>query len=159
MRWRTGGAVLAGWVAVLAIAAISASSTSLGTLLPAFREIVGLMLPVGPWGQLVPCALVVLALALGAALGPMTEDSLVAPAVLAGAAIGVIGTGWVFVLARGLTPLRSGPVGDDGIALEKAAIFAGAYLTIALGSVLPLSLAWAWILRTAARRSRSAGPT
>ncbi len=143
---------------MLAIAAISASSASLGALFPTFREVLGLMLPVGPWGQLVPCALVVLAVALGAALGPMTEDSLVVPAVLASAMIGVIATAWVFVLSRGLTPLRSGPVGDDGIALEKAAIFAGAYLTIAIGSVLPLSLAWAWILRAAARRSRRAGP-
>ena len=149
--------MLAGWVAVLSTAAIGASSTPLGALFPTFREIVGLMLPVGPWGQLVPCGLVVLALVLGAALGPGTEDSLVAPAVLASAAIGVVATAWVFVLARGLTPLRSGPVGDDGIALEKAAIFAGTYLTIAIGSVLPLGLAWAWILRTAVRRSRSAG--
>jgi hypothetical protein len=151
--------LLAGWVAVLAMAAISASSASLGALFPTFREIVGWMLPIGPWGQLVPLVLVVFAVALGAALGPRTEDSLVVPAILASAAIGVVATAWVFVLARGLTPLRSGPVGDDGIALEKAAIFAGAYLTIAIGSVLPLSLGWAWILRTAARRSRPAGAT
>ena len=123
---------------------------SLGALFPTFREIVGWSIPVAPSSQLVPGALVVLALALGAALGPMSEDSLVVPAVLASAAIGAVATGWVFVLAAG----------EDrqvGVAIEMTAIFAGTYLTIALGSVLPLSLAWAWILRTAARRVRSAG--
>ena len=40
MRWRTGGGLLAGWVAVLSIAAIGASSTPLGALFPTFREIV-----------------------------------------------------------------------------------------------------------------------
>jgi hypothetical protein len=143
--------VLAGWVAVLAIAAIGASATSLGALFPTFREIVGWTMPAVPWSQLVPLVLVVLALVLGAALGPMTEDSLVVPAVLASATIGVVGTGWVFVLAAG----------EDlqvGLAFEMAAVFAGTYLTIAIGSVLPLLLAWAWILRTAAGRARSTGP-
>jgi len=151
MHGRTGGGVLAGWVAVLAMAATGASSTALGELFPTFREIVGWTMPGAPWGQLVPLVLVVLAVALGAALGPMTEDSLVVPAVLAGATIGVVGTGWVFVLAAG----EDRPV---GVAIEMTAIFAGTYLTIAIGTVLPLSLAWAWILRTSVRRSRGTGP-
>ncbi len=88
---------------------------SLGALFPTFREIVGWSIPVAPSSQLVPGALVVLALALGAALGPMSEDSLAVPAVLASVAIGAVATAWVFVLAAG----ADRPV---GVAIEMTAI-------------------------------------
>ena len=157
MRLRAVGGLVAGVIAVLTITAVTAASSPLGMLFPTFREILALMIPVGGGGRVVQIGLVVLAVALGAALSPMTERSFVTSAILADAAIGIVAAVWVFLLARGVTPLPSGPAGDDAIALEKAAIFAAGYLTIAIGSVLPLSLVRAWSVGAAAGRARSVG--
>ncbi len=151
----TGAAVLA----LLVIAAVEGPLAWLQFTLPTLRDGLGLMFPVpiDSWDSTgIPLLLVVAAAASGALQASRTSESLVAPAITGTAIVGLVMSVWVFLLAVGLLSLQSGPSTDVGVALEKAGIFAGSFLVVSVFPLVPLALAWAWVVRFVERHLEAA---
>ncbi len=151
---RAAGAITAGAIALPVIVGVTVAAGTLIRAFPVFATLLGLAVPArsSPAGLGVAAGTVLVASLLGAALAPRASDAPWSTAVLAVALLGIVGSAWVSVLGSSLLPVSSGPPGDLGLASDKGALFAAGYVTVALGSVLPLALLWAWSVRHLAIR-------